>query len=752
MRYIRLVIGVFALMVSSSAMAASPESVAESIRKGREWLLSQQKGGTWEQASAPEKPGPSDVAGGQWGGLTSLATYALLASGESIQNPKLHDAVDFLKHAEIRGTYAIGMRSQVWQFLPADPDMSACANRDMQALLNGVLQTPDNTGLYNYLTPAKPDDTRVDHSVSQYGVLGAWALEKMGAAIPPKYWQLVEERWEAHQDASGGWCYGRRPSDGQPISMAMTAAGVATLFITQDFLHANEGIQPRGNITRPTIEAGLKWMADNFDSTGGNWYAWYGIERIGVASGLKYFGPHNWYEKGAELITQSQDAGGSWGGDVVSTSFCVLFLSRGRAPIMASKLQYEVIEAKSKQPVAGLWNQRPRDLANATRWVGQRVERDLNWQIVNLQAPVDELAESPILYISGSKPLNLSDPDKAKLRQYIEDGGMVVANPDGGKIIFTDSFKKLGEELFPQYKFRELAEKHVIYTGQQFQRAKSKVKFPLQALSNGARELMIALPPADLARQWQLNDDRNREEPFPLMANLYLYSVDKASQYKGERKVLKVDPAVTADKAISLARLQYDGNWDPEPGGWRRMQAVMHNSHSADLKVSPVKLGEGKLDNSFNAAHLTGTGAIKLTPAQQEELKKYVEGGGVLIVDAAGGDSAFRNAVEAELAAVFGADGGKALSSSLKPDNALYSAMGEVATTTEYRNYARLELGRLPKEPRLRALEVNGKYRVVYSPQDMTVGLLGQPVDGIFGYSPKSATDIMASLLLYAVK
>jgi hypothetical protein len=77
--------------------------------------------------------------------------------------------------------------------------------------------------------------------------------------------------------------------------------------------------------------------------------------------------------------------------------------------------------------------------------------------------------------------------------------------------------------------------------------------------------------------------------------------------------------------------------------------------------------------------------------------------------------------------------------------------MGEAATTTEYRNYVRsLEITKMPKEPRLRGLEIDGKYRVVYSPYDISVGLVGQPVDGILGYSPKSATDIMASLLLYA--
>ena len=39
---------------------------------------------------------------------------------------------------------------------------------------------------------------------------------------------------------------------------------------------------------------------------------------------------------------------------------------------------------------------------------------------------------------------------------------------------------------------------------------------------------------------------------------------------------------------------------------------------------------------------------------------------------------------------------------------------------------------------------------VFYSPEDLTAGLVGQPVDGIFGYAPESATPLMRNMLLYA--
>jgi hypothetical protein len=57
-----------------------------------------------------------------------------------------------------------------------------------------------------------------------------------------------------------------------------------------------------------------------------------------------------------------------------------------------------------------------------------------------------------------------------------------------------------------------------------------------------------------------------------------------------------------------------------------------------------------------------------------------------------------------------------------------------------------------PKGLRLRAFDVNGKPRVLFSPEDLSVGLTGQPVDGIHGYSSRTATLVMSGLLRNATK
>ena len=197
---------------------------------------------------------------------------------------------------------------------------------------------------------------------------------------------------------------------------------------------------------------------------------------------------------------------------------------------------------------------------------------------------------------------------------------------------------------------------------------------------------------------------------------------------------------------MKVARIEYAGNWNPEPGGWRRLSAVMHNQHETDLAVEPVKLGEGKLAG-FTVAHLTGTTKFNLPANQEAELKKFVEDGGTLIVDATGGAGEFAAIAEGLMTKMFG--GAKAFTA-LKGDNEIFNNAGESVGQVEYRQFAKKMLGNI-KTPRLRMASA-GKGRVFLSQEDLSVGLVGQPVDGIYGYEPKTATAIVANIILSAGK
>lgn len=753
------VVAALALTASGSiSHAATPEEVDDAIEKGRQWLLSKQTpDGNWELVAKPEGQVQHSVKSVQWGGRTALVTYALLAAGEKPQTPKMQDAIKFLKQAEMHGTYAIGLRSQIWHMIPKTRDLDIAVRRDMDLLIEGVHTADNNRGMYNYWSPVglNPDKNRTDHSVSQYGVLGMWALEQAGAKVPAEYWRVMEEAWKKDQGFDGSWGYDFKPTPNRGGTISMTAAGVATLYITLDYLHANDGAVPHGNISNDEIEKGLAWVGKHFGDVQDP-YAWYGIERIGVASGLKYFGDIDWFARGADVLVKKQRPDGAWSGtnggegdsETPSTAFVLLFLSRGRAPVVMNKLQYDTVDARKDQTEVGQWNQRPRDVANVTRWIASNIERDLNWQVVNLKAPVEDLIEAPILYMSGSSAFTLSDKDQERLKAFVEAGGMIMGNTDGGKGQFTDSFKKLGEKMFGR-KFADLPADHVIYTNEQYPRAKWRVVPQVLSLGNGAREFMIIAPGADFAKQWQLRSTA-RSEAFQLPANVFLYAVDKQNlRYKGQSHYVKPDPTIKADRTIRVARLEYDGNWNPEPGGWQRLAAIMHNNDKIDLAVEPVKLGDGKLAGTYRVAFLTGTDKIKFTDAQKKDLTDFVNQGGTLLTDAAGGQGEFAASLETELAGIFGAEAAKKLSIDLPADHPIYRT-GTPISEWEFRSYVRVKLDSMPKSPRLRAMDINGRVAVIYSPMDISVGMVGQQVDGIYGYSPKVATQLAANLLIYA--
>lgn len=727
---------------AAPALSATAAQIESAVAAAKAFLYSQQQESGWWVAL------PDNDSATWRNNNTIVATYALLAAREDPRDPRIQRAIDRLKGAELDNIYALALRCQIWSLLPRDQQraLERVIARDFQALMSAVNTKEPNIGLYHYRWPASG---QWDNSCSQFGVLGTWASVQMGFEVPPGYWRMVDAAWRQTQGADGGWAYNSRQPDSSKTSAHMTAAGVATLFITQEFLRANAGLDGRNAPPDPNLEAGLRWISQRLDPgfKGYTIYGMYGLERIGLASGRKYFGTIDWYSLGADLLVKGQSSDGAWNdyGTVAGTSLALVFLHRGRAPVVLNKLEYGI----GPETIGSNWNLRPRDAANLVRWVSRQLERDFNWQIVNLAVSPDDLHDAPILYISGNQRLTFSDDERLKLKHFIEAGGLILGNADAGNNAFADSFRALGTQLFG-YGFRELPPEHCIYTNQQFDARKWRNKPGVVGMSNGSRELMLLIPRADAARAWQAQM-LIKEEMFQLGANIFLYSVDKQNlQRRGESHIVKPPPDAKLQRTIKLARLTYDGNWDPEPGSWRRLAAVLRNESADELIVEPVVLGVAALDE-YRVAHLTGTQAIKLDDKQRADVRAFVDGGGTLIIDSCGGSSAFGLAIESELRAIFGPDADQ-LRRPLPIDADVYNAEGSSAPlTVVYRSFARRQVGEL-NVVRLRGIRLGTRVRVFFSPEDLSTGLVGQPVDGIVGYEPGSATALMRAILLYAAQ
>lgn len=743
---------IFAPIAQAQTQPVPPAEVEKTLNAAKAYLYKQLgKDNNWEQADTPKHANDNRTESGQWGGQSAIAIYALLAAGESHRDPRLASAIEWLKKADIRGTYAVAFRLLAYTKMPRNEEIRRLASADLKQIMARIKENGNAKGMFDY---ADGPGNGYSHSRSQYGVLAAWAATEMGLEVPTGFWQNMQQAWVRNQDPSGGWSYKHPKEDKHPVTPGMTAAGLATLYLSYDFTAPPPACN--GNPTSPPIDKGLAWLAKNIDL-----YATtkkydrdfplptlYAVERVGLASGLRYLGNSDWFHKGARYLQEVQRPDGSfpadYGGVTAQTSFGVLFLARGRAPIVMQKLEYNLTTGGNS--VVGPWHQRPRDAHFVTRFVARETERELSWQIAKLSAPAADLQESQILYIAGNKALTFTPEEEQKLKTFVHSGGMILFNADCNEGAFTQSVTRLATKLFDA-EFRELPQDSAIYTRQMYSPKEWRPMPRVLGLSNGVRELCILIP-NDFARSWALNARAGeRAAHFQLVANLFLYANDKSrARVKGESYLLTRDPKVKPSQKIHLARLQYAGNYDPEPGALPRLATHLYNTRGVDATITTIKLGENKLGADTHVAFLTGTARVTLTPQERDDLKKFINGGGTVVIDAAGGRDAFAAAMLNELKEILPDDAGKM--NTLPAEHKVFTIakLPEV----DYRDAVRAT-GQSTKVSRLRGLDLNGKTRVFFSNEDLTHGLLGSPTDGIIGYDPAYTLPLVANIVEHAV-
>ncbi|MBE3095891.1 MAG: DUF4838 domain-containing protein, partial [Planctomycetes bacterium] len=235
------------------------------------------------------------------------------------------------------------------------------------------------------------------------------------------------------------------------------------------------------------------------------------VERVGIAAGYKYFGTHNWYKEGASLLVGQQLPTGAWG-DPLNTCFALLFLYKGRAPILFNKLKFD-----------GVWNAHRRDIANLTHFIEQTKEQPFHWQIVELRAPLDELHDAPILYLTPESVPNFSDAEKQKLRQFTDTGGTILFEASCGNPAVRKWFTTFAKETWPEWNIAKLPMDHEIWTA--FNKMKAKPE--ILGIDDGVR-VCVFYSPDDISCAWQTRALAAKTYLFDWGINLYTYATDGA--------------------------------------------------------------------------------------------------------------------------------------------------------------------------------------------------------------------------------
>ncbi|MCA9557475.1 MAG: DUF4159 domain-containing protein, partial [Myxococcales bacterium] len=586
------------------------------------------------------------------GGSTGLATLAMLAAGaDPVSDPAVKLALEHLLKLETDNTYVVGIRANVWEYAlrkaPHEGRYREALQRDVKWLLDAR-----NDEAWRYSSTS----TDWDNSCTQYAALGLWAAQRAGIETGDAVWDQLSRHFRREQNKDGGWGYVR----GSSSTSNMATAGLATMYLVFDHHYGRKGAWHQGKPAPfasgearevlDSIDRGLKWLG-GADGDKSNAYYLYGIERTGVAGGRRTLGGADWFAEGADAALRAQREDGAFPlgySEEIGTALTTLFLVYGGAPPAFAKLQHGADDD---------WNLNPRDVANLTRRMWSAYERPLNWHTVGIDEPVESF-ESPILFVSGSKAARFDDAQVATLRDYVERGGMIVAEPADGSPAFRASMVELLGRLFPAKDFpgvtlAPVADDHPIYT---VVKHAWKARPKLSAASDGVRTVFV-LSEGYLAADWQT--DQVESDAFPLAMNLLFHATAlRPLEGRFATVPLPEDAAPKRSGEVVVARVKHDEglDWDVAKHAWDRLRPYAEHATGLSLRARPaVTLGAAAIPDEVDLLHITGRRAMALSPTEQAALQVFVANGGTVLIDAWGGSDDFAASARAMVEQVFSA-------------------------------------------------------------------------------------------------
>lgn len=720
-----------------SVTRSSGTSSSEAVARAKAYVLSRLDP---ETGRCKDEYAPSDP---RRGGMTALCVYALLTSGcDAKKTPALQTAIRWLLRAKWEGTYAVSLRAAALAAMK-DGHILKHLRRDVVWLRKASYRDGAYTSTSANGKDRRPGDP-FDNTNSQWAVLGVYSGVERGIDVPGNYWRRVANYWRQQQQSDGGWGYAAELRDGKRFDRpygSMTAAGVATLSICRNEDSRGSHVEGRTNPPGQALRKGLSWLEENF-SVDANprknrewYYLWlFQLQRVGETTGRKYIAGVNWHRRAARRLRKLQNPDGSWGYGPRTTQTCLalLFLARSEAPILVNKLQYP-----------GSWNVYPRDAKNLVRRLSYLFERPLGWQVLDITEAAQkdtrqaDWADGRIVYISGAESLELTEAQIEQLRRFVWRGGLLFSEAVRGRSDFTHSMQQLAVRLFPDYPLGMLPQDHPIY-GLQFNDTQPR---DLQAVTNGIRPLLIHSP-RDVSRALQLGAGGNRRPTFHLLANLYLYLTEKGAASPRGQATWPRPTKKKPTRFLHLARVKHVGNCDPEPEAFSRLAAELAK-YGLELEVTPPRPWNRIEARQYPVAYMTGTTAFTLTPAERLNVKAYLAAGGTLLADAAGSRRDFADAFRREVLVPLGD------TRSLPLDAPLLSAGPIRIERFRYRKPATAGMGKTRgPSSRLEAAYRDGRPVVIFSPDDITSGLVGYPLQGLAGFQPGDARALMVNLLL----
>lgn len=733
----------------------SAKQVNKAIGKAVSYLKSQQEtDGSWAKCSYD-------------GDTTALCTLALINSGEDPNQPYIKRALDHVQSQSRLATYFVSLR--IMALAAADPKGKRYIRdieKDVEYLLSIQRKGARSPGSWNYGHMGGEGDA----SNSQFALLALHEASLLGVKIPKENWLLARQFWTAAYRRSGGFGYYANKND---TKGSMTCAGISSWIIIDENLADAKALAKgefaeccKVNPAMEKVETAFKWLAKYYrvDSNPGKahtgLYYLYGLERAARLAGRRFIGPNDWYRDGAKWLISTQRNqywvtynGHGEDNPLVATSFALLFLAKGKRPIAIAKFDHGAKD----------WDLHPKGIHYLTRRLEDEWKTKLNWQTVRAEnSTVDDLLETPVLFMSGKDAIGLNQNQKDVLKSYLENGGFLFGEAYdgdgcGAAVEYDKAFRQLMVEIFPDSKLERLDKAHPIWSSNY--KLLWNDERPLLGLQACCRTSVVYCP-TNLSCYWNLDrpalmDDktlnanlRKRIEYCSQMGvNVIAYATGRELKEKGETpRVHNKKLEMLADRVLVFPKLQHGGGADDAPNAWRKILNTLElyglEMNTKKKMISPTF--EQLADHPFVFMH--GRSGFSFTNEQREAIRDSLDNGGMIFADSICASQAFTDSFRKEMTEILGRP-----LQPIDPTHEIWGYGNKIDKVTLRIRDPKVAGGFREEQrpPEFEGAEINGRLAVIFSPNDLSCALENTQKSQCTGYTHSDAMKIGYNVVMY---
>jgi hypothetical protein len=715
----------------------SKRAIARSIASGLKFLnASRDETGRWSGSYDRRFPG----------GVDSLVIATGIALDSKGDSETLFKAIKSAMEQKPTTVYARAMRLMAFSRLGAEKYGTMIAE-DVEF----IQEHQSTKGGWGYgaghpTTQRRPKWT--DMCNTTFAVLALSDAANAGVKVKPEVWGKAAAYLAKVQNPDGGWGY--EPAGGSGLRLrgnsfgSMTASGVTALTAVMAKLPLDD--EARADYT-DSITKGRKWLGDNYDIAKIPKWGWgevsywpyfyvYMLSRVAVESGSSQIGGHSWQSDLLGSLVSRQRSDGAWRvaakespNDIIHTCFALMAMANAQKPVLINKLL-----VAGQKPDGG-------DVSALAGWLGKSVRRDARWQFIPETASQSVLDSAPVLYITASAKMLISELCVSKIRAYVSRGGMlIVATPDGDTGKTQEAFMSMLANS--DYHATKLTATHPAFA------LRYTITDPgtLSVTSIGdtcrARVFLVS---GGFAKSLRAGS----QAAFELTANLAAYSGVgfAADAPRRPTRTLSAIP-VAKGRMIPVARLKYDGDWHVGGGGMRHVHNVLASALSLGVDPRMVDITLPGFDPTHKLLWMTGTKTPKFTSTQLKSLGAYLKKGGMIFVDSAMGQPEFAQ----QAAKLIGASLGALTPSKVTLADPLITGkfgggVGCDLTKASVKNGDT----KTPLADMLSVIRYKGRVVAVISQCGITLPLDGGYAHGCVAPSTNDARGLAANIILMAV-